>query len=142
MKRLGWLGPAALLLVTASGCKVNGPSLGDDGPGRGCTPPKLTVVGQRGHGPLVAHPGQTLRVHGTHYTDDCHVAEADQASTIPKLQLVLQSTYHVGPVATVHPHGPSSAFTVAIRIPTATTAGPAKIFAAGNAGSVRLVVRP
>ncbi|HEY2880161.1 hypothetical protein [Nocardioides sp.] len=145
MKRVGWFGLVCLLLVSASGCKVHRPSLSDDGPERGCTPPKLTVVGHAGkRGPLTVHPGQTLRLRGIHFTDDCAAGGAGTGRTIPRLQLVLQSKYRIGPLATVHPHGASSAFTVAVRIPPTTATGPAKIFdtAGSVAGGIRLVVRP
>jgi len=144
MDRIGWLGGICLVLATATACTAGGPSLSDDGPERDCQPPRLTVVGHaHQHGPLPVRPGQVLRLHGVHYTDDCHVSDAGMATTVPKLQLVLQSRHHVGPVATVHPRGASSAYTVSVTIPSATASGPAKIFDVLSPphGVVRLVVR-
>jgi hypothetical protein len=145
MKRFGGLAFSCLLLASASACKAHAPSLSDDGPERSCQPPRLTVIGHPNqHGPLAVRPGQTLHLRGIHYTDDCHVADAGASRTIPKLQLVLQSKYHVGPVATVHPRGADAGFTVAVTIPPTTVAGPAKLFdlLAPPHGIIRLVVRP
>jgi hypothetical protein len=144
MGRIGRLGLSCLLVASAGGCKADGPSLSDDGPERSCTPPSLTVVGhEKQHGPLPVHPGQTLRIHGRDYTDDCGGNGAGLGQTIPQLQLVLQARFHVGPVATVHPRGADSAFTAVVTIPPTTAAGPAKIFdvLAPPHGVIRLVVR-
>jgi hypothetical protein len=144
MKTRAWLAIICFLVTMTSACKVGGHSLGDDGPERSCVPPKLTVVGHAGqHGPLVVRPGQTLRLHGVHYTDDCHVSDAGAATTVKKMQLILQSLHHIGAIATVHPHGADSAFTVSVTIPATTGAGPARIFdvLAPPHGVVRLVVR-
>jgi hypothetical protein len=145
MKRLGWLGMFFVLLASTSACKAGVPSLSDDGPERECVAPRLSVVGHaHQHGALPVRPGQTLRLHGVHYTDDCAAGGAGTGRTIAKLQLGLESVHRVGPVATVHPHGPDAAFTVSVTIPTTTLAGPAKIFDVLTPphGVVHLVVRP
>ncbi len=143
MRRLGWVGLICVPLLATSACKSSVPSLGDDGPERSCVPPRLTVVGQAPkHRPLTVHPGQTVRLRGLHYTDDCAASGAGTGVRYPRLQLVLQSKYHIGPVATVHPKGPDAAFTVAVTIPPTTAVGPAKLFSAGvEGGHLRLVVR-
>jgi hypothetical protein len=102
------------------------------------------VVGhEQTHGRVPVRPGQTLRLHGRDYTDDCAAGGAATGQTIPKLQLILQSLHHVGPLTTVHPHGADSTFTVSVTIPPTTGSGPATIFdvLAPPHGVVRLVVR-
>jgi hypothetical protein len=144
MKRLGWLLMSFALLASTSACKAGTHSLSDDGPESDCAAPRLSVVGHaHQHGALPVRPGQTLRLHGVHYTDDCAAGGAGTGRTIAKLQLGLESVHRIGPVATVHPHGRSSAFTVSVTIPTTTLPGPAKIFdvLAPPHGVVRLVVR-
>jgi hypothetical protein len=142
MRRIGLLGACCLVLAT-SACKVQGPSLSDDGPERDCTKPTLTVVGHAlQHGPIAVHPGQTLRVRGREFTDDC----ANGAATgvrIPRLQLGLQSKYRVGPLATVRPRGEHAAFSAVVTIPAGTALGPATIFDTGGLAKpgIRLVVR-
>jgi hypothetical protein len=145
MKTLAWLVVSFVLLASTTGCKVGKPSLSDDGPERSCTPPRLSVVGhERGHGPLTVRPGQTLRLHGVHYTDDCAAGGAGTGQTIARLQLILQSVHHVGALATVHPRGATSSFSVSVTIPPGTAAGPATIFdaLAPKHHVVHLVVRP
>jgi hypothetical protein len=144
MRRAGGIVLSCCLLVAVTACQVHAPSLSGDGPERSCTPPKLTVVGHAPkHRPLTVRPGQTLRLHGVHFTDDCQVAGAGQGTTISRVQLVLRSTGRIGQVAIAHPHGLASAFTVSVTIPSTTLAGPARIGDAGGLkGTVlRLVVR-
>jgi len=95
------------------------------------------------HGRLVVRPGESLRLHGVHYTDDCQVADAGSATTIPSVQLILQSKMRIGAIATVHPHGPNSAFLVRVTIPATTFPGLARILdtSGPGTGSVGLVVR-
>jgi hypothetical protein len=144
MKRIGPFGSCCLLLVTIGACKVDGPSLSDDGPERSCQAPRLTVIGhEKGHGPLSVRPGQTLRVHGVHYTDDCASNGAGTGKTIPRLQLALRSRMRMGALVTVHPHGPDAAFTASVTIPSTTFPGPARLVDLLSVphGVVRLVVR-
>jgi hypothetical protein len=143
MRRLGWVTLVCVPILATGACKNAVPSLSDDGPERGCVLPKLTVVGHaRQHGPLTVRPGETVRLRGVHYTDDCAANRAGAGVAYPRLQLLLQSTYRIGPVATVHPKGADASFTVAVTIPSTTVAGPAKISAAGiRGGHLRLVVR-
>jgi hypothetical protein len=101
----------------------------------------LSVVGHGSRGVVPVHPGQTLHLRGRDYTDAC--APGGTGRTLPHLQLILQSTYRVGPVATVRPHGPRSSFAVAVTIPATTAPGAARIsdlYLAPH-GVVRLVVR-
>jgi hypothetical protein len=144
MKRSWGLGISFRLLASTTACKPDGPSLSDDGPERSCQAPSSTVIGhahQRGR--LTVRPGQTLRVHAVHYTDDCAAGGAGTGQTVSKLQLVLQSRYRVTPLVTLHPKGASSAFTTTVTIPSTTFSEPAKLFDAFALphGVIPLVVR-
>jgi hypothetical protein len=115
----------------------------DDATSR-CRPPRLTVVGHpSAHRAVSVRPGQTLRLHGRDYTDDCVSGSTGTPRTVGRLQLVLQSAHHIGPLATVHPSGAGAAFTVSVTIPPGTAPGAATIFdvLAPPHGTVRLVVR-
>jgi hypothetical protein len=145
MRRVGGFGLSCLLLVAVTACKVDTQSLSDDGPERSCTRPRLHVLGPVGERATVTvHPGQTIRLHGVHYTDDCAAGGAGTGVAYRRLQLILQSPHRIGALATVHPRGEDSAFTVDVTIPTETIAGPAKISdsAGSTAQPLRLVVRP
>ena len=145
MIRICWMPLLLLLVLATTGACDLGTHDSSGGAARSCRPPRLSVVGhQKAQGSLPVRPGQTLRLHGRDYTDDCAGGGTSTDRTIAKLQLVLASVHRIGPVATVHPRGPRSAFTVSVTIPTTTLAGPAKIFdvLAPPHGVVRLVVRP
>jgi hypothetical protein len=142
MRRVGGFGLSCLLLVSVTACQVHTPSLSADGPERDCTPPKLTVVGHADR-PVVVHPGQTLRLRGRDFTDDCAANGAGTGVRIPRDQLVLQSKFRAGALATVHPRGAHSSFSVAVTIPSSTALGPARLFDSGGLTKrgIRLVVR-
>jgi hypothetical protein len=133
---------ACLVLVTTAACDLSTDGKSDQG--SGCVTPSLTVVGRgQVHDRLPVQPGQTLRLHGTHYTDDCLTGGHETGTPIPSLKLILRSRFRLGPVATVHPHGPDAAFTVRVTIPRTTQPGPASITPVLGPphDEVRLVVR-
>ncbi len=132
----------AVLAVLLTGCRLH-PSTSHHST-QPCRPPTLTVVGHGSQQAVVpVRPGQTLRLHGRDYTDDCAAGGAGTGRTIPKIQLILWSKHRVGAIATVHPHGPRSSFAATVRIPTTTFPGPAHIadVLGPPHGVVRLVVR-
>lgn len=133
---------ACLVLVTTSACDI-GTHVGHDAATPACTKPSLMVVGHhQPRGRLHVAAGQTLRLHGVHYTDDCAAGAHGAGTPIAELQLVLRSKYRIGSVATVHPRGADSAFTVAVTIPATTLPGPAELTDVLQAphGVVRLLV--
>ena len=130
-------------LVTTAACDLTTHGKSDQG-ASGCVAPTLTVLGHRQvDGRLPVRPGQRLRLHGTHYTDDCAVGGQGTGTPMPSLQLILRSRFRLGPIATVHPRGPNAAFTVRVTIPRTTQPGPASITPVLGPphDEVRLVVR-
>ncbi len=141
--RLLILAGACLVLGTTAACDLSTHPKSDQG-ASACVKPTLTVVGQRQvQGRLPVRPGQTLRLRGTHYTVDCAAGGRGAGTPIPSLQLILRSRFRLGPVATVHPHGPNAAFTVRVTIPRTTQPGPASLTPVlpPPHDEVRLVVR-
>ena len=133
---------ACLVLVTTAACDVS--THGKSDQVSRCVAPTLTVLGHpQAHGRLPVRPGQTLRLRGTHYTDECASGARGAGTPIPSLQLILRSRFRLGPVATVHPHGPDAAFTVRVTIPRTTLPGPASLTPVLGPphDEVRLVVR-
>jgi hypothetical protein len=141
-RRVGLGAVAVVLAASATACDIR---IGSEHTDQRCTPPSLRVEGSAPHpgSAVVVRPGETLRLHGRDYTDDCAGGGTGTSHTITKVQLVLQSQARVAPIAEVHPRGLDSAFTVSVTIPPTTRPGPAEIFdvLAPPHGVIRLVVR-